>query len=156
MQLLFRACVCVCERALECNSTQTLLQRVPHRPRLDVPRGVRAAPAAPGARPAAQDGQPHGHPLPRRGPGRGQRRAGAAGDVEVQPDLPALSRGKTLRDAKNFGVDVFQYMNINKVSYGHSFQLEGEQMLLLGCVGKTTPDLVTLLSVVIQHCTSMS
>lgn len=51
---------------------------------------------------------------------------------------------------------MFQYMNISKDPYRHSFSLEGEQMLLLGCVGKTTPDLVTLPSVVLQHCADVS
>lgn len=89
----------VCERAPGCNPTQTLLQRFPHRPRLDVPSRARPAAAAPCARAAAQDGQPDGHPLPRRGARRGQRRAGAAGNVEIQPDLPALSRGESRQDA---------------------------------------------------------
>lgn len=142
MQLLFGACGCVCVRISGCNATQTLLQRVPHRPRLDVPRGARPAAAAPCARPDAQDGQPHGHRLPRRGPRRGQHRAGAAGNVEIQPDLPALSRGKSLQDAKNFGVKTFQYLDINKDPDRHfsiNFHLGGEQMQ---CRAKTHSSLL--------------
>lgn len=39
--------------------------------------------------------------------------------MEIQPDLPALSRGKTLQDAENVGVKMFQYVNIDRDPYRH-------------------------------------
>lgn len=69
-------------------------QHLPHRPRLDVPGGARPPAAAPGARPAAPHGQPDGRRVPRGAAQRRSRGPGAGGDVEVQPDLPAVPRGE--------------------------------------------------------------
>lgn len=49
---------------------------------------------------------------------------------------------------------MFHYVDVNRGPYRRfriNFCLEGEQTLLLGCVGKSTPGLVTLPSVVLQH-----
>lgn len=91
--------------AFLCNATKILLKHFPHRPCLDIPHWTRPPAAASRAWLTSQNGKSHGHRFSRRNPRWGQCWASVAGNVEVQSDLPAFSRGESLKfdwAAKNF------------------------------------------------------
>ena len=127
-----------------CNIIKILFKHFPHRPRLDVPCWTCPPAAAARTRPTAQNDQSHGNRLSRRDPRWGQYWASVAGNVEIQSDLPAFSRGESLKPnqgAKKFcqsWVKAFQYMAVNedifsikKVLYTHLriiLYLDGELM----------------------------
>lgn len=116
----YLALVWKCIYIYYCNATKILLKHFPHRPCLDLPYWTRPPAAASRAWLTSQNGKSHGHRLSRRNPRWGQCWASVAGNVEVQSDLPAFSRGESLKLnwlLKSSGqpwVKTFQYTGSNK------------------------------------------